>query len=1457
VRPGRAPARESEDAGQGHGLKLAHAFGVYPAAVRDSLVSVGDDAFAYLSGRHVAICDHVRHRVCFLPRDARNRVVTSMTKSMNGKYLAIAEREGGEDGKVQISIHSLPKPDLLLDGKVEAKDILHRVLHPANRRLDISGLAFTTDGKYLLSLSAMPESTVTYWRWEAEKAVSSHDIQLPVTRLQVNPKSSFQLSISGPNYLRLWEYNPNDNQLRDHPSMFPLKLEKQLNIVDHCWVLGAFLCAASEDGHVYLFEDGEQQQDVDVRAVIGKDEASGKVAVERAQAKLLQAALSGNGSREILEQPVRLVSLAAWGGGFVVGGDQGYMGVFKVDSKTQVEPFGTFRMPHQEGTVWQMSAGSEDTCLAILSYTEREAEDEGGQMINVSSLGKHRSTQAHLRLSRPSTGGAGITAEKEKEPERMWSLSTFPVGQADLAATGQLEVFAPVHALGSHSNHHGPVSGMGVAQCRRIVVTCGTDQQLKVWGYPTEEMLDQPSPFSAELGLQVSPDGKPKAVAVHPLGFQVAVVTNDLLRIFHLTARQATRTLFDLPLKHPGDVAYSNGGNLLAVTTENDVILVDPWRSVLVHMFSGRGGHLSAVNQVLFSEDDRLLLSCGAAPHGAIYGWDLESETKERALEHVSKGTNYASIVHDFRRQLVVACIRPEGSLRVVSGKETTSWRDIKPDSGAAGYTCMCLASPLGMFFAGTQLGSVRVFTWPFPDGEPIRPFTDVALHAHSINTLSLSVNAHLLFSACQGGTVMASHVRPERPDGNRLVSGHLAQRFVHYRFREDGGSHRNMNREDERKIHDLPRKLTEAGQGFSNQAATMDELLLLPKAYFQECLHEIKELEERANSLEHESEYTLEQKEHEIQDKLQIIYNERKAERQRSEEKYDAMFQQFKRANARHQEELKLANSNFDTRIREREGNFDSSISKEYDKQSRLLDELQSLRETHATDKRQLEAQHEEHLESLRAMQEKTIKEWKGRHDQLCSLLKSDGLKFEEALRQQEQEYEQQITEMLEHKRIALQVESDKSTMALKDGVSMKQTINMLQRQLEEKNKELEEAKKREEGSYKKEAATKEMLAQVKEQLKERERGLKIKDESLAKMREQMKHLESFRFVLFHKVRALEEERDPLEEQVNSLKSSVREMYGEFVREFRDKQALGRQLQDKSQLSGALQNENSKLVGSLSQLRKEGQRLLQDLEKVLHSETTADFEKMPQKLQEVLTKYSKLKDWKAPAEETPEASAQDKADAGRESKLIEEMVIQRDLLYRKNQIAVQSEGQTKRGCSQEVRRLTSENAQLIVEMNTLRNENRSWQRSCKELEASVMALKAKQAAANREASSKGLRHVESAPELDPAAGPPRAVRRAAPKAAGAETPYLRRKIIDQQELYRKQRQKQLSSLPPVNVPDGSEGYPAAGRQPRSQDARFAQSLGKQDPSRWQVEVDSSTTALEEDFVPSGVAEEM
>merc|ERR1719502_563399 len=97
------------------------------------------------------------------------------------------------------------------------------------------------------------------------------------------------------------------------------------------------------------------------------------------------------GARAVKEaDPVKLVALASWGRGFVVGGDQGYLGVFKVDAKLQVESFGTFRIPGEQATIWQMCSGSEDTYLTILSYTEQASEDGDDAMNNTRRSSKSR-----------------------------------------------------------------------------------------------------------------------------------------------------------------------------------------------------------------------------------------------------------------------------------------------------------------------------------------------------------------------------------------------------------------------------------------------------------------------------------------------------------------------------------------------------------------------------------------------------------------------------------------------------------------------------------------------------------------------------------------------------------------------------------------------------------------------------------------------------------------------------------------------------------------------------------------------------------------------------------------------------------------------------------------------------------------------------------------------------------
>merc|ERR1719181_576894 len=143
-------------------------------------------------------------------------------------------------------------------------------------------------------------------------------------------------------------------------------------------------------------------------------------------------------------------------------------------------------------------------------------------------------------------------------------------------------------------------------------------------------------------------------------------------------------------------------------------------------------------------------------------------------------------------------------------------------------------------------------------------------------------------------------------------------------------------------------------------------------------------------------------------------------------------------------------------------------------------------------------------------------------------------------------------------------------------------------------------------------------------------------------------------------------------------------------------------------------------------------------MEQVLHPDTCSEFEKLPKRMEAVIAKNQNLQQWAPPKDDLPSNAADPFADPGKEASIIQEMVTQRDLLFRKNQIAVGAASQSKRECAQDVRRLTSENASLIAEMNTLRNERKSWQRSYKELEARTAAAAAQNNANARVAGKTG-----------------------------------------------------------------------------------------------------------------------
>merc|ERR1719174_2744238 len=177
----------------------------------------------------------------------------------------------------------------------------------------------------------------------------------------------------------------------------------------------------------------------------------------------------------------------------------------------------------------------------------------------------------------------------------------------------------------------------------------------------------------------------------------------------------------------------------------------------------------------------------------------------------------------------------------------------------------------------------------------------------------------------------------------------------------------------------ELQKKLDGVGQGMSASGLSLDEFFLVPKAYLNDKLQDIKELEERMENLKNDTEYTLVQKDQEMEEKLKMVEMERTREKRNAAEKYDMIVEKLAKAHHQHDDALAMANAEFERRMKELDHQYEDRLMKEYDKQNRLLNEVQNLRERHRSETEQTEKRYEEQIVGMRSMQEKAMHEWRG----------------------------------------------------------------------------------------------------------------------------------------------------------------------------------------------------------------------------------------------------------------------------------------------------------------------------------------------------------------------------------------------------------------------------------------------------------------------------------------------
>lgn len=166
---------------------------------------------------------------------------------------------------------------------------------------------------------------------------------------------------------------------------------------------------------------------------------------------------------------------------------------------------------------------------------------------------------------------------------------------------------------------------------------------------------------------------QPLSCSLHPSGLMAAVGTSEGLAV-HWVLKGSLSPMAELPVAKCNVVRYGHTGGLLAAAGGSNTIYVYPAcygyegaagrassistrvpghsHSAAVGAGSTDGsavleavvvlkGHVSTVTDLVFTGDDRRLVSTGAG--GAVYFWDLSTGTRLVELEYVDKKCVYCS----------------------------------------------------------------------------------------------------------------------------------------------------------------------------------------------------------------------------------------------------------------------------------------------------------------------------------------------------------------------------------------------------------------------------------------------------------------------------------------------------------------------------------------------------------------------------------------------------------------------------------------------------------------------------------------------------------------------------------------------------------------------------------------------------------------------------------------------
>ncbi|CCW70469.1 unnamed protein product [Phytomonas sp. Hart1] len=364
---------------EGWMLVKRHAFGAR-SDPHDALCWVDEGTLMYPVGKTVALHQLSTNNQRFIDASYCNVLgITSLAISENKKFVAIAE--GGENPQVQVIDTMTRKRRKLLS------------ISPSELGSDrFIAMAFSTDGRHLVTQGGGPSWNLYYWNWERSKPLATISLSFManstkmthkhkgkgglgltgdsksggpaskssspspplVTHVSICPNDAVTIAVSGMNFICLYRYT--DGFLQLQPSS-GVPSESEKIFVTHCWVDKERLVASTNQGELVLIERGHYVEEIHVPNVSVASDATSAY------------------GRSSIHSPI-ITAICPTQSGFVTGNNQGMLCTFHRNRQEDAEGDGLITFGYSSSPSYSFYSmacipSREPSELAMTTNTEK------------------------------------------------------------------------------------------------------------------------------------------------------------------------------------------------------------------------------------------------------------------------------------------------------------------------------------------------------------------------------------------------------------------------------------------------------------------------------------------------------------------------------------------------------------------------------------------------------------------------------------------------------------------------------------------------------------------------------------------------------------------------------------------------------------------------------------------------------------------------------------------------------------------------------------------------------------------------------------------------------------------------------------------------------------------------------------------------------------------------------